>query len=446
MKNATKIAEFIEGAEASNFPREVIDAAKRALIDWFCVAIGGSTEPVTQSTAKATKNWAGPGRAFLLSGAHTTSAAAAALINGTAAHALDFDDTHVGAVTHIGGPTIAATMALASDRGLKEPEIISAIIAGYEVAARIGNRLGQPTNMRGFHATGIFGSFGATAAASVLTKLNQTEILNAIGLAATQVSGLTASFGSMSKPFHAGKAAFNGVLSAEMAFAGFDARKDLIEPEGGLSQALFPDRSTSIAEISFENGWEITQNTFKPYAACLLTHAVIDGARQLAPKLVNNDFKRVKLYVGEPAIRLAGIDEPVTPLQGKFSLAFCAALGLKGYAASETDFVQTRMADPELRKILHKVKLVSDASLVDTSSRIEVEFEEGTSLVAEVPVALGNPKNPMSIEDMWNKFEPLVRPKLGQNTEELFDCLSSFEESGSMSHTLKLIKTDYIET
>jgi 2-methylcitrate dehydratase PrpD len=438
MKNAEAVAEFIKKAQTTDFPPEVIGAAKRALTDWFCVSIGGSEEPVTLYTAKAAASWAGPGQAFLLSGGQTTPAAAA-MINGTAGHALDYDDTHVRSVTHIGSPTIAAAMALASHRGLEEGEVLAAIIAGYETAARIGRGLGQPTNMRGFHATGIFGSFGATAAAAVLAKLSPNAVKNALGLTATQASGLTASFGSMAKPFHAGKAAFNGVLAAEMAAAGFEARTNLIEPKSGLDQALFPDGSHHIAELNFSDGWEINQNTFKPYAACLLTHAVIDGARSLAKATDSREIKQIRLYVGEPAIRLAGIQQPETPLQGKFSLAFCVALGLGGYGASESDFAMARISDPNLRRVMGRVQLVPETSLADTSSRVEVEFIDGKNLVAEVPVALGNPENPMSDKDMWNKFEPLVRPKLGPNTEKLFDCLSSFEGHGSMSRAVSLI-------
>ena len=197
--NADAIATFVTSAQGRNFPDEAIESAKRCLVDWFGVAIGGSAEPAAQSTRAVAAGWGTTGDALLVSGG-TMAPAAAALVNGTMAHCLDYDDTHVGSTTHIGGPTIAAALAVATDRGLDERQLLAAVIAGFETAARLGRGVGQPSNMRGFHATGVFGAFGAATAASVSLGLDAAAVRNAIGAAATQTGGLTGSFGTMAKP------------------------------------------------------------------------------------------------------------------------------------------------------------------------------------------------------------------------------------------------------
>lgn len=436
--NAAAIADFVIDARERRFPPDVIDAAKRCLIDWCGVTLGGAAQPAARAVGQVVERWATQGRALAFSG-RKMAPTGAAMINGTMAHCLDYDDTHVGSVTHIGGPTIAAALARAHHVGAGERELLAAVIAGFETAARLGRGAGQPANMRGLHATGIFGAFGAAAAASVLTDLDQAGVRNALGAAATQTGGLTASFGTMSKPFHAGKAAFNGLLSLDLAIAGFVAKDDLLEPGGGLEGAVFQDGAIRLSVVDFADGWEITQNTFKPYAACLLTHALIDGARRLAAETRGREIEKVAAWAGAPAIKLAGIAEPQTPLEGKFSLAYCAALGLTGHAASEADFTPERLADPNLRQIMRRVELNQDPGMADTATRLEAAFADGGALVVDVPLALGNPGNPMSQQDMWRKFEPLVRPTLGPATEELFDLLDDFERHGAMDRLTDLV-------
>ena len=436
--NATEAARFIGGARGRNYPAEVVEAAKKCLVDWVGVALGARNEEAAAAVRKVALNWGTTGNAQVLLGGKAAPSAAA-LINGTMAHCLDYDDTHVGSVTHVSGPTVAATLAVGTHLGATEQEILSALITGFEVAARLGNGAGQKANLRGFHATGIFGTFGAAAAASALYGLNESAVRNALGAAATQTGGLTESFGTMSKPFHAGKAALNGVLSAELAAEGFAAKESLIEPGQGLSTAIFQDGAGTLAPLDFSQEWEITRNTFKPYAACLLTHALIDAARSLSGKVKGKEVARVEAVVSQPAVKLAGKPNPQTPLEGKFSLAYCAALGLNGYEASERDFAADRLADPAIRRIIERVEPKPTDDMAETAARIVVELSDGSRLDADVPLALGNPGNPMSWDDMWRKFEPLVTPSLAGRSRELFDLLRAFEQPGSLERFAQMV-------
>src|SRR5688500_10002436 len=279
ISNSRVIADYVASARARELPPEVIDAARLCLADWVGVAIGAAGEAAAQIVCKTASGWQSAGRSTLLLGGRS-SAPIAALCNGTLAHCLDFDDTYVKAITHTSAPVWAATLALGEETGASEDDMLAAFIAGFETAARVGYGLGEAVTARGWHGAGVFGRLGAAAASAVLLRLDAERTLHALGSAATQTSGLTASFGTMAKPFHAGKAAMDGVMSAQLAAQGFIAAADLLEPAGGLDTALVQDRSVHIRPAEF-SGWEILNNSFKPYAACHLTHPAVDAGRAL---------------------------------------------------------------------------------------------------------------------------------------------------------------------
>src|SRR5712671_5647064 len=279
--NGPAIAAYIAGAPQRVLTPEVANMARLCLADWLGVAIGAADEPAGRIVREVAASWRSEGKARVLFGG-TAAAPFAALANGTLAHCLDFDDTYVKAITHTSAPVWAATLALGEEVGADEPAMLSAFVTGFETAARIGSGLGEAVTARGWHGTGVFGRLGAAAAASALLRLDAKQALHALGAAATQTGGLTASFGTMAKPFHAGRAAMDGIVAAQLAASGFTAATGLFEPGGGLDTALVQDRTITIAPVDFA-GWRILENSFKPYAACHLTHPAVDAARVLAP-------------------------------------------------------------------------------------------------------------------------------------------------------------------
>lgn len=345
----------------------------------------------------------------------------AALINGTCAHCLDFDDTHVESLSHISGPTWAAILALASGE-TKAGAIFASFVTGFEVGARLGTAFGPALLKRGLHATSFVGSIAATAAGCVLLKLDESAVRNALGLAATQGGGLTASFGTMAKPFHAGKAAMNAVIAIELVRAGFTAPHNTFDGEGSLAKAVIQDGSHAFAPIAGD-AWRILQNTFKPYASCLLTHPSIDCAREIHPLLNGDPIERLTAHVHPLAIELAGNTSPQTPLEGKFSLGYCIALGLTGHTASAADFDRPAMTDPEVRATMAHIELVADSSLRETAARMQVTTSAGRMHCASVEFALGNPENPMRWTDIEAKFVVLAKPRLGSAAQHLFQDL-----------------------
>jgi 2-methylcitrate dehydratase PrpD len=432
--NGQAIAAYIAGAHDRRLPAEVADMARLCLADWLGVAIGAGDEPAGRIVRETVAHWRSSGRASVLFGG-TAAAPFAALANGTLAHCLDFDDTYVKAVTHISAPVWAATLALGEEVGADEGELLAAFIAGFETASRLGSGLGEAVTARGWHSTGVFGRIGAAAASAAILRLDAERALHALGAAATQTGGLTASFGTMAKPFHAGKAAMDGVVAAQLAAAGFAAATELFEPGGGLDTAFVQDGSATISPIAPIDlaGWHILDNSFKPYAACHLTHPAVDAAHALAPCASEiAAIKAVRAEIGALANQITGGKSgmPATPLEAKFDLKYCVALGLHGHALSAADFREPWQPDPAVGATAQKVAVVVSPEMGFAAARLTIDFTDGRRGQAHVPVAKGHPGNPMSWDDMWLKFEALVAPRLGLRSGTLFGLVREFGRGG----------------
>lgn len=441
--NADAVAEFVAGLSDLILPDEVEAAARMCFVDWLGVAIAAQDEGAARAVRSVVARWSGGGgKAHILFG-DAAPAAAAAMVNGVMAHCLDFDDTHVGSLAHLSGPTWAAAFALGTERGASPRTMIRAFLAGFETGGRLGGGgMGDALNERSLHSTGFFGCLAAAAAAAAVLALDKDGIRHSLGAAATQAAGLTGSFGTMAKPFHAGKAAFNGVLSAELAEAGFVPAPDLLERNGGFAAALVQDGSNCMPAVGFGEGWEVLRNTFKPYASCLLTHPVIDAARQLAGAFPSDSIDRVRIGVHPMAIQLAGNPAPRTPLECKFSTAFCAALGLAGYVASFGDFTAERLTDPMLQCLTARAELIAVPGQAKTAAWVEISTSTGAARRADVPVALGNPMRPMAWHDLRTKFLGLTEPALGANAAaELFDHACRFDSEDDLKAVLHLTKS-----
>ena len=444
----TATARYIAATQERRFAPQVLEAARMCLVDWFAVALGAWHEPAAQAIRATASAMGGRGEARLLLGG-ATSPAVAALVNGTYAHCLDFDDTHAIASSHFTAPTWAAVFALAGARGLAERDALAAFITGFEVGARLSGRSMAPAlHYRGFHPTAVFGRLAAAAACAALLGLNEARTAHALGLAATQCGGLNASLGTMAKPFHAGKAALDGMLAAQLAAEDFGGATNLLETENGLCAALIQDGETRIENVEFSDGLSLLDNGFKPYACCRSTHSVMDAALELATvlntasnsALNSGQAARVRVRVHPVAVRVAGKRDPRTPLEAKFSIPFVAALGLSGHGAGPADFCDERLADPRLRNLADAVEMATDPALGRYTAIMDVELAGGGSLHAEVPAPLGDPANPMNWEQMEAKFRGLVEPLLGGGTSALFAAVRGFDEPGSLAEVANLVR------
>ncbi|MGQ0751956.1 MAG: MmgE/PrpD family protein [Betaproteobacteria bacterium] len=433
---------YIVGARERAFPPEVINEAKRALVDILGVAIGAIEEAPVVSVRRLAESWNANGNARIFLRGRTTPALAA-LVNGTMAHAMDYDDSHPNGAGHPSAVCWPTALALAETHGVSEQELLAAFITGSEVMGKLGGGgmpgVGRTLQRRGFHPTSIFGRVGAAAVASVVMRLNEGQIANALGVAATTAAGLTGSFGTHGKPFHAGKAAMDGIMAAELAAAGFIAASHLFELDGGLLKATIQDSQVEVPPLDFESSWEILGNGFKPYASCRATHASIQLARELAPAVRGKKITKVHAKV-HPHALITEIDAR-TPLEGKFSTRFCIALGLRNYRVVASDFSAATMSDKSVMDLLPLIELEAVPGQHNYCAYMDIDLEGGERLHAGVERCLGHPDNPLSWDDLRIKFEGLVEPILGsQRTAALYQAGRHFDEPGRLREVMRLLE------
>lgn len=421
---ASRVAEFVSGGLQRNHPEEIVDAAKKCLADWFGVALGACDEPAAKAVRSSMESL-GPGGALLVSGGQAPPLSAA-LINGTTAHCLDFDDTHVDSLAHLSSPTWAAT--LAAGPAASGRDLLAAFITGFETGAALGGEgRGEQITGLGLHSTAVFGRLAAAAAASSMLRLDKGQVMNAMGAAATQAGGLTASFGTMAKPFHAGKAAMDGVMSAQLAASGFVAAHDLLDRPAAFAGVLAQGTDTKISADNLGQVWQIAQNTFKPYASCLMTHAAIDAAHEVSRKVSGKNLKQATVDVHPLGLEVAGKTKVDSDLEGKFSLLYCIALALAGHAASPADFRAERRADPEVRALMTRIEVRGNEGMQKTAASILARGNDGQEVRFDVPLALGNPGNPMTWDALEAKFMGLAEPRLSGRARKLFATIRTFE-------------------
>ena len=411
MKTTAKLVSFVQETSYGDFPREVIHQAKRCFLDLIGVTLGGARQPVVQILIKTLRDTGGKPQATVLAHGFKTSTLNAALVNGTMAHALDFDDTHIGSIIHPSAPVIPVVLALGER--LKSPgkSALEAFVLGYEVETRIGLGLGSRHYNRGWHTTSTCGRFGAAVAAGKLLGLSSLQMSRAMGLAATQASGLRLAFGTMTKPFHPGKSAFDGLLSALLAKKDFTCPSNMLEGAKGFAEALGDD-DTNLNRMAKDLGrkYEILNNTFKPYAACLLTHPTIDGVFELKNRyhLKADEVDEISCEVARFCLDAAGQKEPKTGLAGKFSIYYCAALPLIEEAAGEDKFTDKKVQSSQMVALRKKVRARVNPALKDTEARVTIATIDGKKYSAFINKPKGDPRNPPTDSELENKFRSLA--------------------------------------
>ncbi len=400
-------------------PPEVVTVARHCLLDFLGVAIAGATEPLVEILVAELASSAGG--ATLVGRAERASRIDAALINGAAGHALDYDDTLSAMNGHPTVPVMPAVLALAESLGLGGRQLLVAFVAGAETEARLGRLMGAPHYAAGFHATGTLGTFGAAAAACHLLGLDRSRTTVALGLAGTQAAGLKASFGTMAKPLHAGRAASTGLLSALLASRGFSGRADLLEARHGFgathaSGRLDPDRLTACRGRFF-----ILETLFKHHAACYLTHAAIEaGSSLVAGSAVRHgQIVRVEVEAAPALGDVCGIERPATGLELKFSLRGAAALALLGRDTADPETWNDATAgDPEVIRMRERVTVVPVEDFAATRAKMRLFLEDGS--VREADRDTGTPAADLDRqgERLERKFRALTAPVLGDARAE----------------------------
>jgi 2-methylcitrate dehydratase PrpD len=340
----------------------------------------------------------------------------AALVNGTAAHALDYDDVNLAMPGHPTAAIMPALLALGEETHASGADLMAAFVAGYETQCRIGRLVAPAHYDDGFHATGTIGAFGAAAACAHVMKLDADRIAHALGIAGTQAAGLRALFGTMCKPFHAGKAAYNGALAARLAKRGFVARPDVLECEQGFARTHSADFNSDRAMAPPPLGLHLRGNLFKYHAACYLTHAAIEAARSLRAEhaIAPEQVKSVRIRLDRACAGVCNIADPRTGLEAKFSLRFTMALALAGVDTSRLSvYADEATHDDAMTRLRDKVTVEFTSGWPITLTDVEIALDDGRVVTARHDS--GVPARDVDDQGrrLEEKFTALVAPVLG---------------------------------
>jgi 2-methylcitrate dehydratase PrpD len=425
-----------------DIPEPARAIARQCILDYFGVAIAAADDPLVRILLDEMVEAGEAPQACVIGHAARLPALSAALVNGAAAHALDYDDVNMAMPGHPSVAILPGLLALAELTGASGRDVITAFVAGYETACRIGVAL-QPGHYNlGFHSTGTVGSFGAAAACARLLGLQTMGTAAALGIAGTQAAGLKSQFGTMCKPFHAGKAAQNGLLAARLAARGFTSRADIVECVQGFALTHGPDFSPEAARTTPEKGLHLFANLFKYHAACYLTHAPIECARQLRAehRLKPEDIAGITLRLDTSCERVCNIPAPVDGLQSKFSLRQTVAMALAGVdTASLAAYSAENALDPVLVRLREQVKLDWQDAWPQTVSELELVLIDGRRVTARHDAGIPAADIGEQGERLAQKFDALVEPVLGSaRTRELREAISDLDRIPDIGNLTKL--------
>jgi 2-methylcitrate dehydratase PrpD len=429
------IADYAVREQTARLKPEVVHHAKRAVIDWYASLLPGSRVPPATLLEQALAEELDRGNARLASGRRATLRAAA-LINGAAAHAVEFDDIWRDAVYHPGAPVIAAALATAQTRGASGEQFLRGVVVGYEISTRIGDAV-MPSHYRYWHTTGTVGCFGAAAAAATLLGCDREQVMNALGTVGTFAAGLQQAFRSeaMSKPMHAAHAAEAGVLAAMAASRGVTGVHDILEGEVGFGAAMSVAPDWSRATRGLGTDYHITRITFKNHGCCGHTFPAIDAVQALKDKhgIDHRNVRAIRIATYQGGLDVVANYDPEGDYQAKFSLPYVVAHALVYGPVRLDAYGPEKLANPALRDLMKKTVLTADAELSQAfprrrAARVEIELADGRKLGHFQETRKGDPELPLSDGEVNDKFLELAVPVVGEPAaRELLDALWRLE-------------------
>lgn len=427
------LANYVVAAKPGDVPAAVRKEAVRTLVNWVGCAVGGSRHETLDCALAALKPFSGPAQATVLGRKERLDILHAALMNGISSHVFDFDDTHLKTIIHPAGPVASAILALAEYRpSVSGADFLHALILGAEVECRIGNAVYPEHYDAGWHITGSVGPFGAAAAAGKLLGLNARQMAWALGLAAVQPVGLREMFGTMTKSFHPGRAAQNGLTAALLASKNFTSSMQGIEAPRGWANVLSTRRKYSAITADLGRTFEISANTYKPFPCGIVIHPAIDGCLQLRAEhgiaAAAEQVARVDLRVHPLVLELTGKKEPQVGLEGKFSVYHAVAAALVRGRVGEQEFSDEAVRDAAMTALRRRVFPVVDGSIAEDQVRVAITLTDGRRFEKFIEHAVGSAKQPMSDAQLEGKFRGLAEGVLSrERAEKLLELAWSIE-------------------
>jgi 2-methylcitrate dehydratase PrpD len=440
-----RLAQFAVQTQYRNLPAEVVEKGKERILDTLGCMIGGSRETLAPLMLKYVEETGGRPEASIVGFGHKTNVANAALVNGTLGHALDFDDTQISFSGHPSTVLLPAALSLGEKMKLSGEAVLEAFMIGFEVACKIGRGVNPRLYANGWHSTSVIGTLGAAVTAGKLLGLNTEEMASALGISASQSCGLKENFGTMTKPFHAGRAAQSGVISALLAKKGFTACQQILEAKRGFSAVFSREYDLNKIFENLGNPYDIISPGVhtKAYPSCLMTHCIIDASLFLVESY---DIKPEEVDIVECGIAPLASDvlihsNPQTGLQAKFSAQYAVTAALFNRKVSLEHFIDERLLDLKTQAMIRKVKVNVHPELVGpfTPAKVTIKLRNGQEVTKRVDIATGNPEKPMSLTQIIEKYRNCVESMIGpQKTDQTIHRILHLEELTDIGKLIEL--------
>lgn len=397
-----------------SLPAEVAEHGQNSLLNWLGLAIGASQHQAIEIALATALELGAPGEVAILGRREKTDRLWAALINGMSSHLFDYDDTHLATIHHPSGPVAPVVFVLGEKYQIAADKLLRAFVLGCEAELRISRAIYPSHYDLGWHITGTTGVFGAAVAAGILLDLSEEQLLYALGIAGTQASGLREMFGTMTKSFHPGKAAQNGLLAAMLAKRGFTSSRQILEAKRGFASVLAPNYDLNWVNANWGEKWEFLENTFKPYACGIVLHPTIDACLGLRSQAEPEEVKEIRLRVNPYVLELTGKTTPQTGLEGKFSVYHTAAVAYLDGDASEEQYADAKVRDPKAIALRAKIRTEADPNLSEDQAEANLIRQDGSEAACFIAHATGSLQKPMTREALERKFRKLTQPVIGK--------------------------------
>jgi 2-methylcitrate dehydratase PrpD len=452
-----EVSDFIAKTRFHDIPSEVVGLARGYILDGLGVALAGSTDECARIVQAQIRQMGGREEAVVLGTSLSAPVAKAALANGVAGHAMDYDDTQLstskeavyGLLTHPTTPVLAAALAVGEKANISGEELLLAYTLGVEVECRIADAINPRHYQAGFHSTATMGGLGAAMAVGKLFKLKEEPLARVLGIAASMASGLRENFGTMTKPLHAGRAAENGVTAALLAQAGFTAATNILEARRGFYNAMAGGYDESKISGKLGRPYFIKEPglSIKPYPSGSLSHPAQDLILDLVRQhdLHPEDIESIDVGTNSNVPNALIYPMPKTALEGKFSIPFCMAIGVLERKAGIAQFTDRKVRDRKVVDLMKRIKLHVDDELEalgydQARSRIRIKLRNGSTIEGRYDVARGHPEKPMSWAELAEKFRDCAALALPRkNAEEAIELVSRLERLKSLSPLLRAL-------
>jgi 2-methylcitrate dehydratase PrpD len=421
MSSTRSVAEFISGTSRASIPSSVRRLGTRSILDGIGLALAGSVGASGQIVKGYLEDLACPGPATVIGSALATAPRFAAFANGIAIHADDYDDTQLatkpdrvyGLLTHPTAPVLPAVLAVAEQDGASGADVLDAYLIGTEVEMKTAEAIDPRHYRDGFHSTGTLGPIGAAAAVSRLRRADASTTARALGIAASQSAGLRENFGTMTKPFHAGRAAESGVLAVELALRGWTAAENILEAARGFFNAAGGGYDPASIDGVLGHPWSFDSPgvSIKPHPSGSLTHP---GMRVMLRLIEEHDIRpdqvrRVRVGTNRNMPNALIHHRPRTELNAKFSMEFCMAILLIERNAGLAQFTDAVVRRPDVQSLIERIDFVvhpeaEAAGYEKMTTIVETELVDGRVLSGRADFGKGSPADPMTDVELEAKF------------------------------------------